>query len=115
METKFNIGEEVYLKCKVLGIDIDTRDCATYTVDLPQGNWYDVATCSCLEENLEKVPEVPKTKDYNITLTVPNITYKDMLSIYDKLESVMTDIVGSDEWDMIGAVIGEEKDNGTDN
>jgi len=109
METKFNVGEEVYLKCKVLSININNRGGTKYDVTLPEGN-FTGATCS--EEDLEKVPEAPKTYDYNITLTVPNVTRKNICSIYDKLESAMNDIVGSDKWDMIGTVIGEEKDDG---
>lgn len=112
METKFDIGEEVYLKCKVIMIQIDNRGGAKYELALPEGNFCSI---SCLEADLEKVPEAPKTKDYNITLTIPNVTRKNIVSIYDKLESVMTDIVGSDEWNMIGTAIGEEKDDGTDN
>jgi len=112
METKFDVGEEVYLKCKVLSINIDDHGVIKYIVTLPEDNF---GNALCLEDDLEKVPEAPKTKDYNITLTVPNITYKRLLSIYDKLESVMTDIVGSKDWGISGGAIGEEKDNGTDN
>ena len=112
METKFDIGEEVYLKCKVLDIHANERKGIKYIVTLPEGNF---SGAFCLEADLEKIHEAPKTKDYNITLTVPNITYKHLLSIYDKLESVMTDIVGSDEWGMSGSAIGDEKDDGADN
>ncbi len=111
METKFDIGEEVYLKCKVLGIHAHKSCGTTYTLTLPEGNVKLDTICS--EKDLEKIPEVPKTKDYNITLTVPNITYKDMLSIYDKLESIVPDIVGKEDWGMSCYSIGEEEDNET--
>ncbi len=112
METKFDVGEEVYLKCKVLGIHAHKHCGTTYTVTLPEGNLKLDTVCS--EEDLEKVPEAPKTYDYNITLIVPNVTRKNICSIYDKLESVMTDIVGSKDWEISGGAIGEEKDNGNE-
>ena len=112
METKFDVGEEVYLKCKVVEINASERKGTKYIVTLPEGNF---SGALCLEADLEKVSEAPKTYDYNITLTIPNVSRKNIVSIYDKLESVMTDIVGSDEWDMICTAIGQEKDNGTGN
>jgi hypothetical protein len=112
METKFDIGEEVYLKCKVLGIHAHKSCGTSYTLTLPEGNAK--LDTICLESDLEKIPEAQKTKDYNITLTVPNVTYKRLLSIYDKLESVMTDIVGSKDWGISGGAIGEEKDDGNE-
>ena len=105
MESKFNIDEEVYLKCKVTRINVNRQREIKYEIALPKDcNFY---RAECSEADLVKIPEVPKTHDYNIILTVPDVTYKDMLSIYDKLEKAMNDIVGSDDWGMRGDPINE--------
>lgn len=77
METKFDIGEEVYLKCKVLGIHAHKSCGTSYTLTLPEGNVK--LDTICLESDLVKIPEDVKTKDYKIEIIVPNVAGDDYI------------------------------------